>query len=78
MRKIQGEFEKINLEKSDIIKNLQDRLDLSQRKVEQIQSQNSSVSQKLMKRSISSKDSDKYILTFQRISEKSKSDVWKV
>ena len=45
LRKIQGEFEKINLEKSDIIKNLQDRLDLSQRKVEQIQIQNSSVSQ---------------------------------
>ena len=39
------EFEKINFEKTDIIKNLQDRLDLSQRKVEQIQIQNSSVSQ---------------------------------
>ena len=45
LRRIQGEFEKINLEKSDIIKNLQDRLDLSQRKMEQMQIQNSSVSQ---------------------------------
>ena len=41
LRKNQSEFEKINLEKSDTIKNLQERLDLSQRKIDQIQASKS-------------------------------------
>ena len=41
LRKNQSEFDKINLEKSDTIKNLQERLDLSQRKIDQIQASKS-------------------------------------
>ena len=41
LRKNQSEFDKINLEKSDTIKNLQDRLDLAQRKIDKIQNSNS-------------------------------------